>query len=57
MINSRIVRMDDMRGTNWTTLGSAASQFDHPWGVEVDAIGHVSVADTLNDRIVRFAVP
>jgi sugar lactone lactonase YvrE len=57
MVNSRIVRMDDMEGGNWTTLGSpgsAVSQFNHPWGVALDASGHVYVADDGNCRILRF---
>ena len=58
--NCRIVRVDDMSGTNWTTLGSSGSgtnQFDHPWGVAVDRGGNIYGADIRNNRIVRFIVP
>ena len=58
--NYRIVRVDDMSGTNWTTLGSSGrgtNQFDHPWGVAVDGGGNIYGADIRNNRIVRFIVP
>ena len=59
MNNNRIVRMDDMTGANWTTLGSsgsAVSQFSHPWGVALDTSGHVYIADNGNCRIARFTM-
>ena len=36
--NNRLVRMDDISGTNWTTFGSYGSgtnQFRTPWGIFV----------------------
>jgi len=59
MVNNRIVRMDDMAGANWTTLGSpgsGVSQFNRPWGVALDASGRVYVADDGNSRIARFVL-
>jgi ribosomal protein S11 len=64
--NNRIVRMDDMTGTNWTTFGTGGSgdgRFNHPSGIFVDlsdtnASGNpvnsypLYVADTGNNRIV-----
>ena len=55
--NSRIVRMDDMDGTNWAAFGSRGAdkdQFSYPAGVAVDAKGRILVADMFNDRIVRM---
>ncbi len=55
--NNRIVRVDDMSGAGWTTLGSqggGTNQFDKPRGIFVDASGRIYVADTGNDRIVRM---
>jgi sugar lactone lactonase YvrE len=59
-INCRIVRVDDMNGTNWTTLGgtcgSGNNQFstDGAWDIALDSTGRIYVADTGNNRIVRF---
>ncbi len=54
--NNRIVRMDDMRGTNWTTLGGTQgrdqNQFCLPTGIAVDGNGRIYVADEGNNRIV-----
>ncbi len=60
--NSRIVRMDDMDGTGWTTLGGTAhsgrldevTRLKSPAGIAVDARGRVYVADQGNSRIVRM---
>lgn len=55
--NGRIVRIDDITGTNWTTfgaLGSSISQFTQPWGISVDAAGKIYVVDSSNCRIVRI---
>jgi hypothetical protein len=57
MINDRVVRIDDMKGANWTALGGTADQFSHPCAVEVDAGGHLCITDTLNSRIVRLVMP
>jgi hypothetical protein len=54
---ARLVRIDDMAGTNWTTFGapgSGTNQLANPWGVSVDATGHIYIADTSNQRIVRI---
>jgi hypothetical protein len=54
--NNRIVRVNDMMGTGWTTLGSRGSgvnQFIHPSGIFVDGAGRIYVADFENSRIVR----
>jgi sugar lactone lactonase YvrE len=57
--NNRIVRMDDMTGTNWTTFGSAGNGVDQlsgPEGVFVDLADNnaIYIADTGNNRIVRM---
>lgn len=56
--NNRIVRVDDMTGTNWKVFGSSGSgadQFSGPAGIAVDPTsGQIYVADHLNDRIVRI---
>jgi DNA-binding beta-propeller fold protein YncE len=41
-----------------TTLGRAGrgpGEFNHPWGVGVDAAGFIYVADTYNYRVQKFA--
>jgi DNA-binding beta-propeller fold protein YncE len=56
--NNRIVRIDDMGGTNRTTFGSSGSgvnQFSFPYGLGVDAGGRIYVADESNNRIVRVS--
>jgi sugar lactone lactonase YvrE len=60
--NSRIVRMDDMNGTNWIPFGSSGSstnQFLSPAGIFVTStVGSMTsgiyVTDTGNNRIVRM---
>lgn len=57
MGNSRIVRVDDMEGSNWTTFGSSgsgANEFNRPIGVFVDTNGKIYVVDQVNSRIVRI---
>lgn len=53
----RIVRVDDMQGTNWIAFGSEGSgtgQFRYPAGVWVDANHRIHIADFDNFRIVRM---
>ncbi len=56
--NCRIVRIDDMKGTNWTgfggSCGSAAGEFLNPAGVALDSTGKIYVMDSGNSRIVRI---
>jgi len=66
--NHRIVRMDDMNGTNWIAYGDRGSgigQFmnvdlslepndEGPEDLALDAQGRIYVADSGNNRIVRF---
>ena len=56
--NCRIVRIDNMSGTNWTsyggTCGSDPGQFYDPSGIAVDSAGEIYVMDTGNSRIVRM---
>src|SRR2546427_509626 len=56
--NNQLVRMDDMNGTNWTTLsgiGSGDGQFaQYVAPVAFDASGRIYIADTGNRRIVRM---
>ena len=54
----RVVRIDDMTGTNWTTFGTSGSgvnQFSALWGVFVDSAGHIYLTDAgTNARVVRI---
>jgi hypothetical protein len=56
--NCRIVRVDDMTGTNWIsyggTCGSGQGQFYDPSGIAVDSAGGIYVMDTGNSRLVRI---
>lgn len=56
--NCRVVRMDDMNGTNWTTYGgtcgSAPGQFYDPDGIAVDSLNRIYIMDTGNSRFVRI---
>ena len=39
----------------WGTQGAGPGEFDHPWGIDVDAArGRVYVADWRNDRVQQF---
>ena len=56
--NCRVVRIDDMKGTNWTsyggTCGSGQGQFADPSAIAVDSAGRIYVLDAGNYRIVRI---
>ena len=57
--NCRIVRIDDMTGSNWTSLGDGncapgQGEFNDPSGIAVDSAGRIYVADTGNSRVVRI---
>jgi len=54
--NHRLVRIDDMTGAGWITLGTqggGANQFSFPAGIFVEATGRIYMADGGNNRIVR----
>jgi streptogramin lyase len=55
--NNSIIRIDDMTGANWTSVGTTGSgtlQFQAPKDVFVDGSGHIYVTDSFNYRIVRM---
>ena len=56
--NNRLVRVDDLNGTNWTTfsgLGSGVGELaQYVAAVAFDASGRIYVADVGNKRIVRM---
>jgi hypothetical protein len=55
--NARILRSDDMSGTNaiaYGTQGSGAGQFYGPSGIALDSAGRIYITDTYNDRVVRI---
>ncbi|HLK56660.1 MAG TPA: S-layer homology domain-containing protein [Chthonomonadaceae bacterium] len=55
--NHRIVRMDNMQGNGWVTLGTFGTgplQFRWPVGLFVSMQGQIYVADLEAKRIVRF---
>ena len=54
MYNDRIVRIDDLNGTNWTTYGtygSGVGQFTLPRSISVDPTGHIWVLDGGNGLV------
>lgn len=55
--NDRIVAIDDLDGTGWTTLGSSGGgngQFSNPTAVAADSDGKIYITDWGNHRIVRL---
>jgi streptogramin lyase len=55
--NARILRSDDLSGTNaiaYGTQGTGAGQFYGPEGIALDSTGRIYITDTYNDRIVRI---
>ena len=58
--NCRIVRFDDMNGTNWTEYDSAGGcgagtgQFYEPTGIAVDSLGRIYVTDPYNQQLIRM---
>ena len=55
--NHRIVRINDMIGTGWTSFGSfgnGVNQFDQPKQLALDKQGRIYISDQRNSRIVRI---
>jgi hypothetical protein len=59
--NNRIVRLVNWLDSGWVadwrtvgSLGNGPKQFNRPYGVALDALGRIYVADTFNHRIVRM---
>jgi sugar lactone lactonase YvrE len=55
--NARILRSDDLSGTNsiaYGTQGSGVGQFYGPSGIAQDSAGRIYITDTYNDRVVRI---
>jgi len=53
----RILRADDLSGTNaiaYGSTGSGVGQFYGPEGIALDSAGRIYIADLYNDRIVRI---
>jgi sugar lactone lactonase YvrE len=53
----QLVRSDDLNGTNLTTYGTQGSgvgQFYGAYGIALDSLGRIYVADTYNARVVRI---
>lgn len=55
VFKNRIVRMDDLSGTGWTTCEKKKGVFfNTPVGISVNSSNIIVVADTDNGRLLRF---
>src|SRR5260370_14277628 len=55
--SGQILRSDDLDGTNlisYGTQGSDVGQFYGAYGIALDSVGRIYVADTYNSRVVRI---
>jgi len=55
--NARILRSDDLNGSNaiaYGTQGSGAGHFYGPSGIALDSSARIYITDTYNDRLVRI---
>jgi DNA-binding beta-propeller fold protein YncE len=54
--NHRIVRMHDMQGNGWTTLGGPSSelQLRFPVGIALDPLGRLLVSEQYHHRLLRM---
>ena len=55
--SNRVVRIDNLEGRDaheWGGYGSTVGRYVRPQGLAVDKNGNVYIADTGNDRVVRF---
>lgn len=55
--NHRIVRIDNMTGTNFTTygsLGAGVGQFNFPIKVKIDSSDKIYITDKANNRVTRI---
>ena len=56
-INNRLVKIDDMTGSNWQTFGSGGNgvnQFNEPRDLATDSSGRIYITDRHNHRVVRM---
>src|SRR6266436_5587783 len=55
--SGQILRSDDLNGTNlisYGTQGSDVGQFYGAYGIALDSVGRIYIADTYNGRVVRI---
>lgn len=52
--NNRIVRMDDMYGTNWKTYSYASDPFNNVQAIYVASDNTIFIGDTNNKRVVKI---
>jgi len=56
--NDRVVRIDDMTGAGWTSLGTVGTgvgNLDNPKAISLDSQGRIYIVDSNNYRIVRIS--